>query len=91
MPKILLNESFLSKAKKLLKKYPDKKTKIDKTIKQLTKDPFYPSLQTKKYDSQRNIWQSYVEQNTPSAWRIWWTWSTTEEDTIIIDSFGPHP
>jgi len=46
--KLVYNDKFIKKAVKLLKKNPTLKVKFDKTIKQLEKDPFYPSLRLHK-------------------------------------------
>lgn len=91
MPQIKVDSAFSKKAAKLLRKHPDKRKRVESALRRLGDDPRYPSLSTKKYDEARNIWQSYVEQGTPAAWRIWWIWHPTEADTIIVLSFGPHP
>ena len=46
--KLIYKDSFIKKAVKLFKKNPILKDKFDKTIKQLEKDPFYPSLRLHK-------------------------------------------
>lgn len=91
MPIVVIDENFIPKATKLLKKHPEKKPKIRKTIELLQANPRHPSLRTKKYDQNLDMWQSYVENQTPSAWRMWWQWSQTEQDTIVIIGYGPHP
>lgn len=92
MPEVRIDETFANKEMtKLLKRHPDKTKKVLSTIQQLRDDPRYPSLATKKYDHERGIWQSYIENRTPGAWRIWWQWDTDRDDTIIVLSFGPHP
>lgn len=92
MPKVRIDEAFASKEmKKLLRRHPDKRKKVLSTLQQLGDDPRYPSLSSKKYDASRGIWQSYIENNTPGAWRVWWQWDSDEPDTIIVLSFGPHP
>lgn len=35
------------------------------------------------------LWESYVEDRTPSSWRIWWLYGPgTDEITIV--TLGPH-
>lgn len=36
------------------------------------------------------MWESYVENNTPSAWRIWWFDGPGDEVITVVD-VGPHP
>ncbi|RLE22334.1 MAG: hypothetical protein DRJ50_07820 [Actinobacteria bacterium] len=91
MPRIQVNKGFEKKAKKLFAKHPDKRKRVTAALQQLAEDPRYPSLATKKYDEANDVWQSYIEQGTPGAWRVWWRWSKTEENTIVVLSFGPHP
>lgn len=91
VPAVRIDPNFEHDARKLLKAHPAKAAKVRKTLDQLATDPRYPSLATKKYDDTLNIWQSYVENNTPGAWRVWWMWDPTQTDMIVIIGFGPHP
>jgi hypothetical protein len=86
-----MNKDFEKAAKKLLAKHPDKRKRVVAALKRSAEDPRYPSLATKKYDEANDVWQSYIEQGTPGAWRMWWRWSKTEKNTIVVLSFGPHP
>ncbi len=50
---------------------------VQKTLQFLKHNPRYPSLQTHKFTSMigplgEPIFESYVEQNTPAAYRIFW-------------------
>ena len=91
MPQVVIDATFVNKAAKLLKKHPGRVERVQRTLGLLAVDPLDPVVRTKKYDKQLDIWQSYIEQGTPSAWRIWWHWHPIAEDTIVILSFGPHP
>ncbi len=69
--------------------------KVMKTLALISQDPSYPSLQSHPYTSLKSsdgktVWDSYVENNTPSAWRIFW-WYGPEDGQITILSIGPHP
>ncbi|MBY6383073.1 hypothetical protein HG717_03960 [Rhodococcus erythropolis] len=39
-------------------------------------------------DDGKQIWNSYVENGTPSAWRMYWIYDGP--DTIHVLSVGPH-
>lgn len=69
--------------------------KVLKTLKLISRDPRYPGLHTHKYrtvkgDDGSEVWQSYVENKTPGAWRIWWQYGP-ESGEITILSLMPHP
>ena len=75
---------------------PVKYQKILKTVR-LLRDygPSYPSLQTHKYQSltgprSEPVWEVYVENRVPGAWRLWWVYGP-DEDTITLVMVGPHP
>ena len=75
--------------------YRDKNKKAKKGLK-LLRDygPSYPGLQTHRYESMRGpsgeeVWESYLENHAPSAWRVWWWYSGP--DAITILTLGPHP
>jgi hypothetical protein len=75
--------------------YTTKLKKVRKALGQLQADPRYPALRSHKYSSLHGargeeVWDSYVENNTPSAWRIFWHYGPGE-DTITILVVGPHP
>lgn len=80
-------------AKKAKGKHPEKKSKIRKALRFLSTDPTHPSLGTHTFQGRtgpegRTIYISYVENNTPSAWRIYWSYGGKDE--IIIVYLGPH-
>lgn len=57
--------------------------------------PAYPGLNCHKYSSLtgpsgEEVWEVYVENHTPTAWRIWWVYGP-DADTITIVAVGPHP
>ncbi|MDR0626614.1 MAG: hypothetical protein LBG11_05030 [Bifidobacteriaceae bacterium] len=75
---------------------PAKHKKILKTVRLLREQgPSYPSLETHRYESLKGpngetVWESYVENQTPGAWRLWW-WYGPGADTITLLTVGPHP
>lgn len=78
------NPSSLSKLKK-----------VRRALARLEVDPRYPSLQSHKYSSLtgskgEEVWDSYVENKTPSAWRLFWHYGPGS-NTLTIISITPHP
>lgn len=81
-----------------LKSKPSNKIKWKKVRKALLlieQDPRYPGLNSHPYQSIKplnggTVWESYVENHTPSAWRIWWEYGPQDGDLTIV-TIGPHP
>jgi hypothetical protein len=78
------------------RKYAEKRKKIRKALR-LLRDigPTHPGLESHKYHSMKgpngeDVWESYVDNRTPSAWRIWWVYGPGA-DTLTIVTIGPHP
>ncbi|MGH3879887.1 MAG: hypothetical protein ACRDSK_22910 [Actinophytocola sp.] len=75
--------------------YKTKLKKVRKTLRLLQNPgPSHPGLNSHRYQSVPGpggaaLWESYVENKTPSAWRIWWIYGDADE--IIIVTIGPHP
>lgn len=74
----------------------DKYIKVTKTLSTIAEHgPKYPSLRSHKYQSIKgpggeDIWESYVENRTAGAWRVWWMYGPkTNEITLIM--LGKHP
>lgn len=64
-------------------------------LKKLSDDPFYPSLQTheipplsKRYGVK--VWQSYLENKTSGARRMYWVYGPNQQEITII-GLEPHP
>ena len=64
-------------------------------LKKLSADPFYPSLQTheisplsKRYGMK--VWQSYLENKTSDAMRMFWVYGPNQQEITII-GLEPHP
>lgn len=69
--------------------------KLGKTFALIASNPRYPSLETHEIDalSKRygmKVWQSYVENNTPAAGRVFWVYGPNQNDITII-GVEPHP
>ncbi|WP_218082912.1 hypothetical protein [Anthocerotibacter panamensis] len=80
----------------LLKKTDLKKLKkVQKTLGLLERNPRHPSLQTHDFDSltgpnKEKVFESYVENNTPAAWRVFWYYGPGAGVLTII-AITPHP
>lgn len=69
--------------------YATKLKRVRKALGQLQRDPRYPSLNSHKYTSLHgvsgeDVWDSYVENNTPSAWRILWHYGPDDDALTIL-------
>lgn len=91
---------FTPEAKEILKGLDTPGTavrlkRVRKAIGLLQMDPFYPSLQSHKYSSMKGpkgeeVWDSYVENHTPAAWRIFWHYGPGSDELTIL-TITPHP
>jgi len=76
--------------------YAVKLKKVRKALRLLEQlGPCHPGLQSHAFHSVpgpggATLWESYVENKTPSAWRIWWIYGPAA-DQITIVTVGPHP
>ncbi|AZZ48420.1 hypothetical protein C5C31_12555 [Rathayibacter rathayi] len=69
--------------------------KVRRALGLLQTDPRYPSLNSHKYYSMsgtngEDIWDSYIENNTASAWRIFWHYGPGG-NMITVVAITPHP
>jgi hypothetical protein len=75
--------------------HADKLKRVNKALGLLQRDPRYPSLQSHTYTSLagangEEVWDSYVENRTSSAWRVFWH-SDPGPGTITVVTISPHP
>ena len=82
------SDSLTKSEKQLYKKWGN-------SLKKLSEDPFYPSLQTheisplsKRYGMK--VWQSYLENKTSGAMRMYWVYGPDQQEITII-GLEPHP
>jgi len=89
--------SLSDKAEKGILKQNERKVfkKLLKTINLLSSNPRHNSLSSheiaplsKRYGIK--VWQSYLENKTPSAGRIFWTYGPVKNELTII-GIEPHP
>jgi hypothetical protein len=78
------------------KQWADKLKKVRKALRLLAHvGPRHPGLHSHLYQSIPGpggapLWESYVENRTPSAWRMWWTYGPAKDELTVI-TIGPHP
>lgn len=96
---------FAARAAETLKELEDgdpnqlaKLRKVRRALARLEQNPRHPGLASHLYESfpvdrDVKVWDSYVENNTPSAWRIFWRYGPDESETPVITvlAIGPHP
>ena len=70
---------------------------IKKTVGCLQTNPRHPSLQTHvfhslkhPYDSDEKVFEAYVQQQTPAAYRLFWCYGPEKRQLTII-AITPHP
>lgn len=69
--------------------------KVQKTLGLMETNLKNPGLQTHKYDAisgadGEEVWEAYVENNTPSAYRVFWHYGPGRAIITIVD-VTPHP
>lgn len=79
---------------------PDKKglvKQIKKSLGCLAVDPKHPSLKTHAYDSiahpydpKGKVFEAYVQNNTPSAYRVFWCYGPDKRQITVV-AITPHP
>jgi hypothetical protein len=69
--------------------------KVRKTLGLMETNLKNPGLHTHKYDAisgadGEDVWEAYVENNTPSAHRVFWHYGPGRANITIVD-VTPHP
>jgi hypothetical protein len=68
---------------------------VVKSLKFMKSNLKHPSLHTHKYDEMsgpngEEIFESYVQNNTPGAYRIFWCYGPKKKEITVI-AITPHP
>lgn len=68
---------------------------VDKALDFLAANPRHRGLNSHKFTSQKgpggcDIWESYAENNTPGAYRIFWHYGP-DKGQITVFAIVPHP
>ena len=74
---------------------PVKYRKVLKTLGLIESDPRYPGLRSHRYEDLEGafghkIWESYVENHTPGAYRVFWHYGPDDGEIPIV-AITPHP
>jgi len=69
--------------------------KIRKCLAYLQVNPRHPSLEAHEFSSMagengERVWEAYVENNTPSAWRVFWHYGPSKGEITIV-AITAHP
>ncbi len=69
--------------------------KLAKALKHLSQNPFHPGLQSHEIDALsarygRKVYQSYLENKTPAAGRLFWVYGPKRREITVI-GLEPHP
>lgn len=70
---------------------------VQKALARLQHDPKHPGLNVHRYDllpspyhPKETVWEAYVQNNTPGAYRIFWCYGPNRGDITIL-AITPHP
>ena len=74
---------------------PKKHKKVLKCLGMLESNPRHSGLNSHRYDDYddvygEKIWESYVENKTPGAYRVFWHYGADEGEITVVP-FTPHP
>lgn len=96
-------DEALSRLEKGGKATQVKLRKVNKALAFLQHDPRHPGLNSHQYENfpgqpKGKVWDSYVENHTPGAWRIYWMYGPNEHDpatgreipVITVLDITPH-
>ena len=70
---------------------------VEKCVRLLLEDPRHPGMQTHEYrsiehpyDEAQKVFEAYVQNRTPGAYRLFWCYGP-EKGEITIIAITPHP
>jgi hypothetical protein len=70
---------------------------VVKTLRFLQENPKHPGLKSHEYDdldhpfeTKGKVWESYIQNKTPGAYRIFWCYGPGQGEITII-AITPHP
>lgn len=90
---------FMPKARKTLRDLRGKRAdakklaRVERALALLRENPRHPRLRTHQMGGTTTVRMiSYVENGTPGAWRIYWSYGSREEaiQVISVEYVGPH-
>ncbi len=92
---IIASRKVVEHLDELGRRDPGKFKRVTRCLAKLEHDPTHPGLSSHPYINLRGplgetIWESYVENRSPSAWRVWWYYGPGKGEITLFD-LGPHP
>jgi hypothetical protein len=80
---------------KKLEKDGTKLKKVRKTLGLMERDPHHSGLKSHRYDglsgpNDEVVWESYVENNVPAAFRVFWCYGP-DKSMLTIIAITKHP
>jgi len=93
---IRFTEGAAATIENLRQRDPKRHKKVQKALRNLRDHgQDYPGLRTHRYQTVpgangQAVWQSYIENKTPSAWRMWWHHGPGSGEITIL-SLASHP
>ncbi len=68
---------------------------VNKALRFLKQDPRHPSLNSKRFHTltgpnNETVYESYAQNRTPGAYRIFWYYKKADTPTIVIAAIEPH-
>lgn len=92
---LILQQPALDTLERLAAEDEKKLLKVQRTLGRMEANIRHPGLQTHEYHgltgaNGEKVWEAYVENNTPSAYRIFWHYGPGDK-VITILAITPHP
>jgi len=92
---LILQQPALDTLERLAAEDERKLLKVQRTLGRMEASIRHPGLQTHKYnglvgENGEEVWEAYVENNTPSAYRVFWHYGPGQ-GVITIIAITPHP
>ncbi len=77
------------------KKDLKKLKKVRKCLGLIETNPRHPGLHSHRYEEKKgrngeDVWESYVENNVPAAWRLFWHYGPAKDEITIV-AITQHP
>jgi hypothetical protein len=71
-----------------------RRRRVENALAKLAENPRHPGLHSHRFETLdalfgAMVWESYVENRAPQAWRMWWVYGPPEQ-TITVLVIGPH-
>jgi hypothetical protein len=90
-------EMFLAlQAQEVLDGIDDEKRRrrVENALAKLASNPRHPGLNSHRFEAldgvfDETVWESYIENNAPSAWRLWWCYGPSHGQITVL-KIGPH-